>query len=67
VITFSELWDLGLGLGDAWVTLGSPKGHPSVAQARPKDRCAVLSLFSTKGAKRRGGVEEMSDLANRKA
>jgi hypothetical protein len=30
--------ELGLGLGDPWVTQGWPKGHPSVAQGRPKRR-----------------------------
>jgi hypothetical protein len=34
---------------------GSPKGHPSVTQRRPKRRLTVRFLFSTKAGKRPGG------------
>ncbi|SRR5579871_1091952 len=45
---------LGLGLRGPWVAQAWPKGHPSVAQGRPKRRFGETSLFATKTKK--GGV-----------
>jgi hypothetical protein len=40
VLAVTTFCRLGLRLGDAWVTLGSRKGHPSATQGRPKGRLA---------------------------
>jgi hypothetical protein len=47
---------LGLGLGGPWVAQAWPKGHPSVAQGRPKHRLKETALFATKDKKMAAGV-----------
>ena len=44
-----------LGLGDPWVTQGWPKGHPSVAQGRPKRRFTKVLCLQQKLKKGRVG------------
>jgi len=43
-----QMRGLGLGLGGPWVAQAWPKGHPSVAQGRPKRRNGISALFAMK-------------------
>jgi len=47
---------LGLGLDGPWVAQAWPKGHPSIAQGRPKGRFWETSLFATQTRKWGVGV-----------
>jgi len=52
----ATLCRLGLGLGDPWATQGPRKGHPSVAQGRPKRRFMLSMFVCNKSWKMGGGV-----------
>jgi hypothetical protein len=54
----AEAWGLGLGLGGPWVAQAWPKGHPSVAQGRPKGRFTKVLCLQQKLEKGRVGEEE---------